>query len=289
MNHKQSTTEDHSERINRVINYIHNHISEPLPVKVLAAQSHYSLFHFHRIMRSFLGEPLGEYIKRTRMETAAFLLRLSDMKVSEVAWKVGYDTPSSFTKAFKNRFDLSPLEYRNNAAYELNFNAQKNITAMKNLKSSTPKFKTIKAQNVIYTTELGDYNEGAGKAWNRLTSFAKQNRLFGFRNNFYGISYDDPDVTETEKLRYDACMTISKSVEPQGAIGVKSLPEGKYAIFLHMGPYNQLKSSYDYIFGDWVVNNNIELRHSPCMERYLNFPDNTKPEKLKTEILIPVK
>lgn len=290
MDKKRQTSQDHKQRIQRVINHIQNNIDQPLKIQELANMSFYSQFHFHRIMRSYLGEPLGEYIKRKRLETAVFLLKITDKKIAEISMKVGYENTPSFNKAFKQHFGISPTEYRSDSMRELEFNFNNNkYYIMKNLKSAQPKIKTIKPEKVIYTTELGDYNVSAGKAWTRISEFAQKKRLFGFRTKFYGISYDDPDVTPADKLRYDACMTVSKKVEAEGDIGVKELPGGKYAIFLHLGPYDQLKSSYDYIFGKWVIENNIELSNAPCMEKYLNNAEKTKPEKLKTEIMIPMK
>ena len=159
---------------------------------------------------------------------------------------------------------------------------------MENLKSLKPKIKNIKAKKVIYTRVLGNYNSSATQAWNTISSFAKKNRLFGFSTEFIGISYDDPNITESEKLRYDACIVVTKDVIPEGEIGVQEIEGGKYAIFTHIGSYEKLINSYDYIFGKWISENGMELRNVCGFEKYFNTPENTKTEKLKTEIYIPV-
>lgn len=289
MNVKSNTQKYYYERINVVIRYIDAHLGDDLDIETLAGVGYYSPFHFHRIMRAYLDEPLGSYITRLRLEYGAQLLRHSVEPVTLIAERVGYDNLSSFSKAFKKRFVIAPVEYR-----------QKNIdllkishisieqNAMKFLKDIQPKIKTIKAKKLIYAQALGAYNESSQKAWEQVCRYAKEKRLFGFRTEFIGISFDDPTVTESEKLRYNACLTVSKEVKPEAEIGVMQIPEGKYAIFTHKGPYEELNSSYNYIFGQWMAENKIELRNEPCLENYLNTPEKTKPEKLVTEIMVPI-
>lgn len=278
------------ERINKVILYINNHLDENLDVGNLSAIGNYSLYHFHRIMRAHLGESLGAYIVRIRLETAVSLLRLTDIPVGDVAFKVGYENPSSFNKAFKKRFGISPNEYRQNydSLSQLEY-LKLEIRAMENLKSLHPKIKELKTKKVIYNQKRGSYNESAGKAWGKVCDFAQKNHLFGFKNEFIGISHDDPDVTEESKLRYDACIVVSKDIKPEGEIGVQEIEGGKYAVFTHKGPYEDFGNSYGYIYGKWIPDNGIELRDTPCFEKYLNSPDKTKPEKLLTEIYVPIR
>ena len=69
------------QKLNRVVDYIHNHLDEKIEVKKLAEMSHFSPFHFHRITRALLGEPIGAYITKTRLETAAKMLRYSTTSI----------------------------------------------------------------------------------------------------------------------------------------------------------------------------------------------------------------
>jgi AraC family transcriptional regulator len=43
------------------------------------------------------------------------------------------------------------------------------------------------------------------------------------------------------------------------------------------------------ILGKWLADSGMELRDTSCFEKYLNSPEKTRPEKLRTEIYIPVK
>lgn len=119
MNHgrKKTTQEEYQKCVNAVVDYINLHLGEEIDLKSLARISHFSPFYFHRIMKAFLGEPIGTFIVRTRTEAAARLLRYSSTSISDIAYRIGYASPSSFSKIFKQMYGISPTEYRNNKNY----------------------------------------------------------------------------------------------------------------------------------------------------------------------------
>ena len=286
---KTDTGNYYFERINKVILYIDNHLDENLDLEKLAGLGNYSLFHFHRIMRAYLGESPGAYIIRRRLETSANLLRFSPMGIADIAFRVGYENPASFNKAFKKRFSVPPAEFRkNNLNLVYSIGSKIKYDAMKNLKSLDPKIRIRKSQKVIYAQALGSYDVSAEMAWEKVSEYAARKRLFGFGTEFIGISYDDPNVTESSKLRYEACISVSKDLKPEGEIGVHEIAGGRYAVFTHMGPYEKFNGSYDFIYGHWIPENGITLRNIPSFEKYLNTPGKVKPEKLLTEIWIPI-
>jgi AraC family transcriptional regulator len=284
---RQSTRDVYHERINKVLVYINNNLGEKMDLEKLASMAHFSPFHFHKIMRAYLRESIGSYIIRVRMETAANLLIYSGETITDIAYKIGYDTPAAFTKAFQKRFGTSPSDYRQNKGslkmekFQLsNLNFQ--VMILK------PKIREIKPIPVIYVHAIGDYNN-VGPAWEKLSKFMKEQKLFSFGTDFIGVSYDDPNVTETEKLRYDACASVKKEIKPEGEVGYKELEGGLYAIFRHKGPYKNFSQTYDEIYLNWLPDSGYELRDAPSLEFYLNSPGRTKPENLKTDVYIPVK
>ena len=145
MNVKTNTQKFYYERINKVIQYIDNNLGENLDMEKLAEIGNYSSFHFHRIMRAYLGESPGAYIVRRRLESSTNLLRYSEMQIADIAFKVGYENPASFNKAFKKRYAVSPVEYRkNNLNLIISSDSKIQFNAMENLKSLKPKIKTKK-------------------------------------------------------------------------------------------------------------------------------------------------
>jgi AraC family transcriptional regulator len=60
-------------------------------------------------------------------------------------------------------------------------------------------------------------------------------------------------------------------------------------MFLYQGSYKHFAQVYDYIFNEWLMNNDYELRDAPTRERYISHPDRVAEDKLKTEFYLPIK
>ena len=71
MQQKKTTKEEYQKCVNVVVEYINQHLGEDIDLKSLARISNFSPFYFHRIMKAFLGEPIGTFIVRPRTEAAA--------------------------------------------------------------------------------------------------------------------------------------------------------------------------------------------------------------------------
>ncbi|MDR0230509.1 MAG: AraC family transcriptional regulator [Dysgonamonadaceae bacterium] len=295
MKTKLSTKEDYIQRINKVVEYINNHLNEEMDLRRLAEISNFSEFHFHRIFKAFRHETLSAYVIRTRIETAALLLSYSELPVETIACNVGYEIPSSFSKSFKQFYGISPTEYRNNKNKE-NYVAIKQevlnpeiTSGISQIKLKVPKLIELESKTVIYIHFTGayknlDFPETFAKLWN----FVKEHKLFSAGIEHLGVYYDDPHVTESGKLRSDICLAIHKSAQSQGEIRVKEISGGKYAVFSYQGPYSNFGLVYDAIFAEWLPTSGYELRNLPIFEKYCNDPSRTEPEKLKTEIYIPI-
>lgn len=282
---KSSTREEYLKRVNVVVDYINNHLDEELDLQKLAEMSNLSTYHFHRIMKAFLGETLGAYIIRVRLETAVRLLRYTDLPVEQIAYSVGYEMPSSLSKSFKQFYDITPLEYRNNK----NFVIMKPVQLNPDLNLKSPKVIDIETKKAIYIRLTGAYSElDFCGAWGKLWAYVKENKLFSAGIEHISIYHDDPKVTTSEKLRTDVCLVLPKPAEPKGEIGVKEIAGGKYAVFLYQGPYTNLGIVYDTIFAKWLPDCGYELRNAPLYEKYINDPSRTEEAKLKTEIYIPL-
>jgi AraC family transcriptional regulator len=103
-----------------------------------------------------------------------------------------------------------------------------------------------------------------------------------------GLCHDDPAVTPPDKIRYDACIVIKKDVAPEGDVGVQTIAGGDYAVAIHRGPYEKLGETYAELCGQWIPGQNRESAAAPAFEVYKNNPQKTKPEKLVTEVHVPL-
>lgn len=285
----QAQINQYKKSINHVLFYIDTHLEENFDLQTLAEMANFSPFHFHRIIRSYLREPLWSYVIRQRLDTAARLLRYGEEPISELIYKVGYDSPSSFSRAFKKKFGISPQEYREANQTEVNEAVRLYSNSHEVLPQLKSKFTHIEPFNVVYIESNQGYKtEVIGHAWDKLFLFMKAKKLFGWNTLCIGISLDDPQITDPDRCRYQACFSVKKEVKPEGEVGCKTIDGGRYAIFRHKGTYENFGQTYDYIYGPWLSESGCQLRDTPGFEKYLNNPDKTKPENLKTDIYVPV-
>ncbi len=289
MKTKATTKEDYTGRIERVVEYIDKHLGEEMDLKKLAELSNFSEYHFHRIFKAFRHETLLAYIIRKRLETAAHLLHHSELPIESIAYNVGYEMPSSLSKSFKQCYGISPTAYRNNKHYNKNYLIMKQEAVNPEFKLKAPKIVELDNKAVIYISLTGAYSElDFPGTFTKLWNFVKEHKLFTAGIEHIGLYYNNPKVTDSSKLRSDVCLTVHKPVQPQGEVAVKEIPGGKYAVFTHIGPYNNVGVVYDAIFAEWLPAGGCELRDLPVFEKYCNNPTSTAPEKLKTEIYVPI-
>lgn len=102
--------------IQNAIDYIENNITEELDYELIAKESFSSSFHFQRVFSILCGYTLGEYIRNRRLTLAGTELSHGKKKVIDIAYKYGYDTPESFTKAFQKFHGITPSQARSNGA-----------------------------------------------------------------------------------------------------------------------------------------------------------------------------
>ena len=100
------------EKFNRVVDYIEERLSEDISCACLARIAALSEYEFRRIFSFLAGIPVGEYIRRRRLSLAAEELKSGDCSVTDLALRYGYETASSFARAFKEVFGVTPQEAR---------------------------------------------------------------------------------------------------------------------------------------------------------------------------------
>lgn len=102
------------ERIQKAIDYIEEHLTEKLDAESIAKENYMSVFHFQRVFSIVAGVSLGEYIRNRRLSLAGEELSEGKAKVIDVAFKYGYESSDSFTKAFYQFHSVTPTQAKRN-------------------------------------------------------------------------------------------------------------------------------------------------------------------------------
>ena len=95
------------ERLNEALRYIEDNLDGEISYEKAGSLANCSTYHFQRMFSYIAGIPLGEYIRRRRLTQAALDLQ-QGQKVLDVSLKYGYDSPTSFSRAFQAVHGLSP-------------------------------------------------------------------------------------------------------------------------------------------------------------------------------------
>src|SRR5690554_5465456 len=95
-------------KLNHVIDYIEEHlIDDELSLEIISEYAGVSDYHFRKIFFYLSGLSLSEYIKNRKLSEASMYL-LHGEKVTDVAFKYGYQSMDGFTRAFKKWCGLLP-------------------------------------------------------------------------------------------------------------------------------------------------------------------------------------
>ena len=98
--------------VTRAKNYVANHHSEPIRLKTVAQALNVSEFHFCRTFRQATGLTFMDYLSRVRIEKAKDLLSENRLRVSEIAYEVGFQTITHFNRVFRKLVGFSPTKFR---------------------------------------------------------------------------------------------------------------------------------------------------------------------------------
>jgi AraC family transcriptional regulator len=122
-----------------------------------------SPFHFHRIFSAHVGETVTAHVRRLRLERAAARIAFTGDSITDTAMGVGYETPAAFARAFRERFGMSPSEFRDQKrttipAFTENSPVRETIV-MK------PEMREFAETRVLFVRKTGAYSDAATAAW----------------------------------------------------------------------------------------------------------------------------
>ncbi len=100
------------DKINQVVEYIEANLTKQIDCATLARIATLSEYEFRRIFSFVIGTPIAEYIRKRRLSVAAEELKAGGIGIADVGAKYGYDSASSFARAFKEQFGFSPQEVK---------------------------------------------------------------------------------------------------------------------------------------------------------------------------------
>ncbi len=294
----------YTENIEDVKKFIQENYNQTIDLSSLANVACLSSFHFSRIFRSITGYTPMQYLKKIRLEKSIYYLTHSSLNVSEVAYKCGFNSISSFNSSFKAQYNRRPNEFRNiqkskikeefgNNQKEFSIENKHNLnnSFLRRIWDMNVNIKELPEYRIAFFRHVGSYLN-TGENWNKLLKWVEAKDLFKTNPLFIGISRDDPATTEENACRHDACVTLPGDFneEADGSeVLYDRIASGKYAIYEFYDTIDKLGLVYRNLFIEWLPQSDYEMDCRPCLEINLNNPADDPEGKSRCNICIPIK
>jgi len=297
--------------IQRSIDYIEDHLTDNITYDEIAKISYSSTFHFQRVFSIFCGITMGEYIRKRRLSIAGKELATTDAKVIDVAPKYGYESPDSFTKAFKQFHGVLPSLAKSNGSVLKYFEP---IVLKITLEGGCAMNYRIEEKNQMILTgyktnfsgvPYGDEREKQEEKF-FISTRAKQWLLRGAKGSTSDTSTDMCLITNIDDNGYDFYYVAELdeyerdnmyNTEVTGfdymhAFGFENIvvPKNTYAVFTteeQAHPVNDYVDIRKRIVSEWLPANSYELKDAPEISVYHWFSKYAK-EKRYIEIWLPI-
>jgi AraC family transcriptional regulator len=278
---------EYESRMHRVVERIDRQLDQPLDLATLAEVAHFSPFHFHRLFSAWMGETLGDYLRRRRIEVAAMrLLAQPRVPVLHIALSVGFSSAEAFARAFRARFGSPPTSWRMQQAGRRSKKSNpdqadrkmsqapaavssKHGASRNPEKETSMNVKLVDRQptTVAYLRHLGPYGASLSQFWQKTVyPWLVTNGLLGQPR--YGISHDDPGITAPAQCRYDACAEVPQQFVPTGGAFKTTIPGGRYAALGFKGTVAEVGDAWTALLRDWLPSSGLQLDARPCFEYY---------------------
>ncbi|MCD2346806.1 AraC family transcriptional regulator [Clostridium guangxiense] len=297
--------EEYLHRIHKVQDYIEAHLYDSLSLEELSNIAGFSKFHFHRIFKGIVNEPLSQYVNRLKLEKSTqMLIHRKDMTITDVAYHFGFTDSAVFSRAFKNHYKVSPAYYRNNYSknckdpYKIS-KYNEYVPIIEGKSKSVPvqgdlEILMLSSVYVAYVRYMGSYKSLAvnfSKLLEKLYKYAdKQNLIEAGRTKFLAIYHDNPEFTEADKLTTSLCIIIPDNVlvAENSGIGSMIIPSGKYVVG-HFNIFeNEFSDAWDFMYSEWLTNSGFKPHDSFPFEVYLNDPNTNSEHKILVDIYLPI-
>lgn len=291
----------YTQRINAVIGYVRDHLTDDLSLDTLAQVAGFSPFHFHRLFTALTGETLSDLVTRLRLERAVHLLRATPtLPLTEAAFQCGFSSASVFSRTFKRHYGFSARAWDRQTPLKESKNSQVGagtprytLDALAELATRGEidvQLRSLPEQRLAYLRIYDAYRqyERVKEAYYRLSAWYCRNGGQIAHATLYGMSHDDPDITPLGLCRFDWCVTIPASWQAEGEISTMLFPACRIVTVRCCGDLMQEDRAFQYLFRYWLPRSRFQPANLPAMEIYRRQPAELGWETYDMDCALPI-
>ncbi len=266
-----------------MIEEIEKDLLTELDVSELAQKMNMSVYEFRRIFTFITKIPLGEYVRKRRLSLAAIALSKGEVGIAEIAGKCGYDSPSSFSRAFKDFHGISPSDVANGAKpLRLLTKISVEITAKgcRDIAYELRHEAAYTVRGLSASSPLSD-TECCEEVWSRFNGSPYAEIMASQYDKLYAVYENARDTVK-------CYIGVQEDENAKAFPDCISLPEGDWACFtLHTTEDSVVNEFYNNVLVQWCASTGYKRDlGTPNVEV---FPADMSEDGFAWEIRIPVK
>jgi AraC family transcriptional regulator len=273
--------------VSKAIWFIESHLTSDLTLEQIAAIAGVSRYHMVRAFGVTTGRSVMRYVRARRLSEAARALADGAPDILMVALDAGYGSHEAFTRAFRERFGVTPESVRGHRGIE-------NISMMEPIKmdeTAPPKLQPPRLENgrPLLVAGLGERCTWETSAmipalWQRFHAYPG-----GIPGQVgkaaYGVCCNGDDAGNFD---YIAGVEVADFSSLPGELSRVRIPEQRYLVFRHSDHIATVRGTIAAIWNDWLPASGHQVADSPNFERYTESFDPLAGTG-GLEIWVPVK
>jgi AraC family transcriptional regulator len=292
---RRATFEEAQERVQEAVILGFVELDRVIRVAEAADRAGYSVFHFQRLFHAMTGEPWSEFHRRLRLEQAAAMCYLGELRIFAIALKCGFENPEVFTRAFKAAFGCNPSEFQElgienpilpspNGVHQADPDSMTAFRALREPgKPIEYEFKEMPGMRLAGMRYKGPL-QFISKAWLELHEWAKTHGID--LNKRLLVTCAEELDEDTPPEAQEAYVAIDDRGEP-GLERFETRP-GLYLTARHRGSGHLLADFWLRIYAECLPESGCMLREAPAFQIYPESLFVEDPADFVTDIYIPL-
>lgn len=278
-----------NEKLQKIIDYVENHIQreqEPIDQEEISKIAGCSFGFFQKVFSYMNGISFAEYVRLRKLTLASYDLKNKNLRVIDISYQYGYDSPTSFTKAFQQFHGVTPSEARHlntklKVVSKMQICNQQQYSWRLELK---PAFRLI-GKRFVYCK--GEQGEKIPEFWSKCQRDGTFSYLVsldqGAPQGTFGVF--DQGESDLEELGY-SIMVVSDCKIPEGYKEI-IIPETTWAIIECKGPVPKaIQNGWKYLYEEWLIQ--YPFLHANCPEIEWYSSGNCYDKQYLSQIWIPI-
>ena len=278
---------------NKTIDYLETVLDDEIDEKKVTQLSGYSYSMFSRLFSILTETTLSEYLRSRRLTEAAVILRDTDEKIINVAFKFGYESSDSFGTAFKNFHGFTPSEVRNGKPFKLVSRVQLALS-VRGGRSMNITIQKKKAFTVAGINEQNINSSLCPSIWDKLYEKYSHDELVSLGSGkSVGVCHDildldNHDVLDTNTINYMTGYIVNDVDKARGmGLDVLEVEEAEYAVVELTGSVPDcIHNGWKYAMEVFFPEHGYVHSGKPDFEYYYEGDMHSKDYKM--ELWIPI-